>query len=86
MQNISIHMLIDNIQAKNFVKFDSMKIKIHLAWVANSTVIFSASYFDQISMLLNEDFGIIAVRPCVWRFFPRFWFGFGIPQNLSSSL
>ena len=44
MQNISIHMLIDNIQAKNFVKFDFMKIMIHLAWVANSMVIFSASY------------------------------------------
>ena len=37
-------MLIDNIQAKNFVKFDFMKIMIHLAWVANSMVIFSASY------------------------------------------
>ena len=37
-------MLIDNIQAKNFVKFDFMKIIIHLAWVDNSMVIFSASY------------------------------------------
>ena len=26
------------------------------------------------------------LRPCVWRFFPRFRFGFGIPQNLSSGL
>ena len=43
MQNISIHMLIDNMQAKDFVKFDIMKIMIHLAWVPNSMVIFSAS-------------------------------------------
>ena len=27
-----------------------------------------------------------SVRPCVWRFFPRFRFGFGIPQNLSTGL
>ena len=43
MQNISVHILIDNIQAKNFVIFDFMKIMIQLAWVANSMVIFSAS-------------------------------------------
>ena len=43
MQNTSIHIVIDDIQAKIFVKFDFMKIMIHLAWVANSMVIFSAS-------------------------------------------
>ena len=43
MQNISIHMLIDDTQAKNFIIFDVMRIMIHLAWVANSMVIFSAS-------------------------------------------
>ena len=44
MQNISIHILIDDAQAKNFIIFDFMKIMIHLAWVANSMAIFSASY------------------------------------------
>ena len=44
MQNASIHMSIDNIQAKNFVIFDFMKIMIHFAWVANSMIIFSTSY------------------------------------------
>ena len=44
MQNISIYMLIDYTQAKNFIIFDVMKIMIHLAWVANSMVTFSASY------------------------------------------
>ena len=57
MQNISIHMLIDNIQAKDFVKFDIMKIMIHLAWVPNSMVIFSASYLtkaDQREKLIKK--------------------------------
>ena len=48
MQNVSIHMLIDNIQAKYFVKFDIVKIMIHLAWVPNSMVIFSASYLHAV--------------------------------------
>ena len=39
-------MLIDNIPAKKFIIFDIMKIMIHLAWVANSMVIFSASYCE----------------------------------------
>ena len=39
-------MLIDNTPAKKFIIFDIMKIMIHLAWVANSMVIFSASYND----------------------------------------
>ena len=40
-------MLIDDTQAKNFIIFDVMKIMIHLAWIANSTVIFSASYITK---------------------------------------
>ena len=47
MQNICIHMLIYDTQTKNFIIFDVMNIKIHLAWVANSMVIFSASYNDR---------------------------------------
>ena len=46
-------MLIDNIQAKNFVKFDFMKIMIHLAWVANSMVIFSASYQNSFRIIVK---------------------------------
>ena len=44
MHTIYIHLLIGYIQAKTFVVFDVMKIMIQLAWVANSMVIFSASY------------------------------------------
>ena len=44
MQNMSIHMLVDDTQRKNFIIFYVMKIMIHLAWVGNSLVIFSASY------------------------------------------
>ena len=57
MQNISIHMLIDNMQAKDFVKFDIMKIMIHLAWVPNSMVIFSASY-ETLKSVPNFPFSI----------------------------
>ena len=32
MHSISIHMLIDSIQAKNFIIFDIMKIMIHLPY------------------------------------------------------
>ena len=41
-------MSIDDIQAKNFIEFDILKIMIHLAWVANSMVIFSASYLPNL--------------------------------------
>ena len=41
-------MLIDETQAKNCIIFDVMKIMIHLAWVANSMVIFSASYNEDV--------------------------------------
>ena len=34
----------NNIQMKKIVRYDILKIMIHLAWVANSMVIFSASY------------------------------------------
>ena len=46
--NKSIHILIDDTQAKNIIIFDVMKFMIHLAWVANSMVIFSASYTEEI--------------------------------------
>ena len=46
-------MLIDNIQAKHFIKFDFMKIMIHLAWVADFMVIFSASKH------ISESFPVI---------------------------
>ena len=55
MQNISIYMLIDNIKAKDFVKFDFMKIMIHLAWVDNSMVIFSASYGKVVANLISSN-------------------------------
>ena len=61
MQNISIHMVIDNIQAKNFVKFDFVKIMIHLAWVANSMVIFSASYLP-IQSRKHDDGGHLKAK------------------------
>ena len=35
--------LIEIVKAKIFLEFHSIKIKIHLGWVANSMVIFSAS-------------------------------------------
>ena len=62
MQNISVHMLIDNIQTEIFVLFDFMKIMIYLAWVANSMVIFSVSYevFSRVHTTLH-----LAVRPSV---------------------
>ena len=46
-------MLIDNMQAKDFVKFDIMKIMIHLAWVPNSMVIFSVSYHSSHDLHLS---------------------------------
>ena len=44
MQNMCVDKLIEIVKAKNFIKFHSKKIMIHLGWVANSMVIFSASY------------------------------------------
>ena len=44
MQNISYYIKLNDIQEKNFIKMNSMKIMILLAWVANFMVIFSASY------------------------------------------
>ena len=44
MQNISYYNKLNDIQEKNFIKMNSMKIMILLAWVANFMVIFSASY------------------------------------------
>ena len=43
MQNISYYIKLNDIQEKNFIKMNSMKIMILLAWVANFMVIFSAS-------------------------------------------
>ena len=65
MQNISIYMLIDNIKAKNFVKFDFMKIMIHLAWLDNSMVIFSASYGPQIKPCRPKIMPPKTKLPCV---------------------
>ena len=36
--------LIEIVKIKIFIKFHSIKIMIHLGWVANSIVIFSASH------------------------------------------
>ena len=44
MQNMSVSSWIENIEAKNFVRFQLLKFMIHLARVANFMVIFSASY------------------------------------------
>ena len=38
MQNMYVERLIENIRAKIFIKFNFMKIMIHLAWVAYSLV------------------------------------------------
>ena len=46
MQNISFCNKSNIIQDKYFIKMNSMKIMNLLAWVANSMVIFSASYTD----------------------------------------
>ena len=43
MQNISYYNKLNDIQEKNFIKMNSMKIMILLAWVANFMVIFSVS-------------------------------------------
>ena len=43
MQNISYYNNLNDIQEKNFIKMNSMKIIILLSWVANFMVIFSAS-------------------------------------------
>ena len=44
MQNMSVDKLIEIVKAKIFLEFHSIKIMIHLGWVAKSMVIFSASY------------------------------------------
>ena len=44
MQKISFYNKLNNIQEKNFLKMNSMKIIIFLTWVTNSMVIFTASY------------------------------------------
>ena len=46
MQNISVDKLIEIVKAKIFIKFRSIKVMNYLGWVANSMVIFSASYLD----------------------------------------
>ena len=59
MYSISIHMLIDSIQAKNFIIFDIMKITIHLALVPYSLVI---------SLPLLKRFGdgmILKILKCI---------------------
>ena len=65
MQNISIQMLIDDTQAKNFIIFDVMKIMIHLAWVANSMVTFSASYNTLFSLTKNLVYKNIEAQ--IWK-------------------
>ena len=43
MENVYVDSLIENIITKIFIEFYFIKFMIHLAWVANSMVIFSAS-------------------------------------------
>ena len=44
MQNMCVDKLIEIVKPKIFIKFHSTKIMLHLGWVANSLIIFSASY------------------------------------------
>ena len=46
LQNTSVSSWIENIEAKNFIRFQLLKFMIQLAWVANFMVIFSASYTE----------------------------------------
>ena len=56
MQNMYVDSLIENIKTKIFIKFHFTKFMIHLAWVANLMVIFSASY--QLSQTTHQKKGL----------------------------
>ena len=58
MQNMSVSSWIENIEAKNFIRFQLLKFMIHLARVANFMVIFSASYVQmEILPCFLQDIG-----------------------------
>ena len=51
MQNMVVGSFIENIKTKNFIKFHFINFMTYLARVANSMVIFSASYIGALSHL-----------------------------------
>ena len=55
MQNMAVDSLIENIKTKIVIKFHFINFMIYLARVANSMVIFSASYIEILVELIGTN-------------------------------